>query len=72
MSGILCIVASINFDKDFKLVITSIFQKGLFAFTVRISVRRKASDGVVCDEGIAIAIPEEQNTPDDALQPTEN
>ncbi len=37
----------------------------LFTFTVRISVGRKRSDVVVCDEGIAPAMSEEQNATDD-------
>ena len=37
----------------------------MFTFTVRISVGRKRSDVVVCDEGIAPAMSEEQNATDD-------
>ena len=40
-------------------------KKALFTFTVRISVGRKRSDVVVCDEGIAPAMSEEQNATDD-------
>ncbi len=40
-------------------------KEALFTFTVRISVGRKRSDVVVCDEGIAPAMSEEQNATDD-------
>ncbi len=40
-------------------------KRALFTFTVRISVGRKRSDVVVCDEGIASAMSEEQNATDD-------
>ena len=39
----------------------------MFTFTGRISVKRKASDAVVFDEGIAPAISEEKSAADDAL-----
>ena len=39
----------------------------LFTFTGRISAKREASDVVVFDEGIALAISEEKNATDERL-----
>ena len=46
--------------------------RAMFTFTGRVSVRRNTSDGAASDKGIAIAIAEELDTPDEVLQPTEN
>ena len=43
----------------------------LFTFSVKLSAERNAPDDAAGDEGIATAIPEEQDAADGALQPAE-
>ena len=57
-------IMSTNFQEEEELD-GGLKMRALFTFTVRISVGRKRSDVVVCDEGIAPAMSEEQNATDD-------